>query len=206
MYVVDRAQHWEAVYASKPLTELSWYERDPVTSLRLIEEIASGSPVAVIDIGAGASSLVDHLLDHGFTDLTVLDLSGTALAGMRERLGERAWNVTFVQHDVLSWDVDHQYDLWHDRAVFHFLTEETARRRYREVTERAIRVGGSLVLATFAEDGPTQCSGLPVARYSAQALAEEFSEHFSLLWQEREEHVTPGGIVQPFTWVVLRRI
>ena len=206
MQVVDRGQYWEGVYASRPLTELSWYERDPLTSLRLIEEIASGSPVAVIDVGAGASSLVDHLLDHGFTNLTVLDLSETALARVRERLGERERDVTFVQHDVLTWNFDHQCDLWHDRAVFHFLTEETARRRYREVAERVIRIGGSLVLATFAEDGPTQCSGLPVARYSAQVLAEEFSKHFSLVRQEREEHVTPGGIVQPFTWVVLRRM
>jgi 2-polyprenyl-3-methyl-5-hydroxy-6-metoxy-1,4-benzoquinol methylase len=160
---------------------------------------------AVIDVGAGESLLVDSLLARGFTDVTLLDISQHALREVERRLGEQAVHVTFVHQDVLTWAPDRQYDVWHDRAVFHFLTERAARNRYVETTARAIRVGGGLVLATFAEDGPTQCSGLPTARYSAIDLEATFSEYFSLDEHERDEHVTPRGIVQPFTCAVLRR-
>jgi len=200
-----RGNHWDGVYATTPSTEVSWYERDPVTSLRLIEEVADGPSVAVVDVGAGASLLVDGLLAHGFTDLTVLDVSERALSEVRGRLGKGVQRVTFVSQDVLTWNPEREYDIWHDRAVFHFLTEPTDRSRYVEIAQSLIRSGGCLVLATFAEDGPEQCSGLRVARYSAQDLAETFSESFSLIHSEREEHITPRGVVQPFTWVVLQR-
>jgi cyclopropane fatty-acyl-phospholipid synthase-like methyltransferase len=197
--------HWEGIYASTAATDLSWYEHEPAASLRLIEEIARTPSQAVIDVGAGESLLVDRLLARGFTDVTVLDLSRHALTEVERRLGERTRHVTFVYQDVLTWRPDRLYDVWHDRGVFHFLTERAARHRYVEIAADAIRVGGGLVLATFAEDGPTQCSGLPTSRYSALDLEATFSEYFSLAEHERAEHVTPRGVVQPFTWALLRR-
>jgi SAM-dependent methyltransferase len=184
---------------------VSWYERDPATSLRLIEQVAAPRSWGVIDIGAGTSLLVDRLLARGFHDLTVLDISDHALSQVRARLGGRALGVTFLRQDLLTWTPDRQYDIWHDRAVFHFLTEPTDRDRYVELAASAVRSGGSLVLATFATDGPVQCSKLDVCRYSAEDLADTFSASFVVAHHEREEHVTPRGIVQPFTWVVLTR-
>lgn len=201
----ERSNDWESVYYATPSTGLSWFERRPVTSLRLIEKIAPGSHAAVIDVGAGTSSLVDLLLASRFSDVTMLDVSLRALTEVRQRLGERAQHVAFVHEDVLTWKPDRQYDIWHDRAVFHFLTDQATRDRYVEIAASAIRVGGYLVLATFAEDGPPQCSGLPVCHYRAHDLEETFSASFTLVAQEREEHVTPAGVVQPFTWVVLQR-
>jgi len=203
--VTERRNHWEDVYATTASTGMSWYERDPATSLRLIEEVAQGLSGPVVDVGAGASLLARGLLDRGFTDLTVLDISDRALFEVRHGLGERAQLVTYVHQDVLTWQPQRQYDVWHDRALFHFLTEPTARDQYVEIAAHAIRAGGALVLATFAEDGPVRCSGLPVSRYSAQDLTDTFSKSFSLVRCEREEHVTPRDVVQPFTWGVLRR-
>jgi hypothetical protein len=158
----------------------------------------------VIDVGGGVSRLVDSLRAHDFEDVTVLDIAGDALAEVKTRLGDGHTGVRLVEHDVLSWKPDRDYDVWHDRALFHFLVEAVDRTRYVDVTERTIRGGGVLILGTFAEDGPTHCSGLPVARYAAHDLATTF-DRFSLVWDERDDHVTPGGVVQPFTWVVLRR-
>jgi 2-polyprenyl-3-methyl-5-hydroxy-6-metoxy-1,4-benzoquinol methylase len=203
--VAERGEHWESIYATAPSTQVSWYEREPATSLRLVEEVASGLDAAVIDIGAGASLLVDRLLVGGFRDVTVLDISHHALDEVGRRLGDQARRVTFIAEDVLMWEPDRQYEIWHDRAVFHFLTEPLARDRYIDLAARSIRSGGALVLATFAEDGPAQCSGLPVSRYSAEGLEDAFSLFFTLIHDEREEHTTPGGVVQPFTWVVFRR-
>ena len=197
--------HWERIYATRSSTEVSWYEREPATSLRLIETLAPEADAAVIDIGAGASLLVDRLAASGLTDITILDISQRSLDEVRERLGLRARAVTFLHHDVLTWEPDRQYDVWHDRAVFHFLTEPSARNRYVDVAAKAVRDGGAVIVGTLAEDGPTQCSGLPVARYSPLQLASAFSQSFSLMQYEREEHVTPGGVIQPFTWVALRR-
>jgi ubiquinone/menaquinone biosynthesis C-methylase UbiE len=169
--------------------------------------LTSASPPggSVIDVGAGASTLADTLVDSGWTDVTVLDVSRTALAVVRERLGERQRSVSFVVADVLSWQPGRTFDAWHDRAVFHFLIRPDQREKYVATASRAVRPGGVLVLGTFAADGPTQCSGLPTARYDADALAAAFAPGFTLEHSEREEHVTPGGAVQPFTWVVLRR-
>jgi ubiquinone/menaquinone biosynthesis C-methylase UbiE len=197
--------HWEDIYASTAATDLSWYEPEPAASLRLIEKIAPTPSHALIDVGAGESLLVDNLLARGFTDITLLDVSGNALTDVERRLGEGARHVSFVHQDVLTWTPDRTYDIWHDRAVFHFLTECADRDRYVDIAARAIRVGGHLVLATFAEDGPTQCSGLPTSRYSALDLEATFSQYFTLDDHERAEHVTPRGIVQPFTRAIMRR-
>lgn len=203
--VPEHSNHWEDIYATRPSTALSWYQDEPETSLRLIEQIACGQPATVVDIGAGTSQLVDRLVARRFTDVTLIDVSDHALAEVRQRLGAHAENVTFIRSDITAWTPDRLYDIWHDRAVFHFLTELTDRDRYVDIASDAVRGGGSLVLATFAEDGPTRCSGLPVCRYTAHELANIFSERFSLIEHAREEHVTPTGAVQSFTWVVLRR-
>jgi predicted TPR repeat methyltransferase len=203
--VRDIHEHWNEIYATRASTELSWYERSPITSLRLIESVASGPSDAVIDVGGGTSSLVDHLLTRGFTDLTVLDIAENALNEVRHRFANEPHAVAFVHAAVQSWEPDRRYDIWHDRAVFHFLTDGADRDRYVNVASAAIRDGGFAVVGTFAEDGPTHCSGLPVSRYSPLELGTAFSPHFALVSYEREEHVSPNGQIQPFTWVVLRR-
>ena len=200
------SDHWRGVYATQPATQLGWYERRPTVSLRLIETFAPPPArcASVIDVGGGASRLVDNLRERDFEDVTVLDIAGEALAEVRARLGDTHGAVRLVEHNVLSWKPARDYDVWHDRALFHFLVNPSDRTRYVDVTERTILAGGVLILATFAEDGPNHCSGLPVARYAAHDLATTFKK-FALVWDERANHVTPSGVVQPFTWVVLRR-
>lgn len=203
--MADRGVHWENVYATKRSTDVSWYQPEPTTSLRLIKAVTSAPDASIVDIGAGASLLVDNLLAEGFSDLTVVDVAERALAEVRSRLGDNARTVTFIRHDVSTWNPDRRYDVWHDRAVFHFLTEPNDRERYVDVAHRALRGGGVAIIGTFAEDGPTHCSRLPVSRYSFEDLAAVFAPAFVPVQHEREEHVTPGGNVQPFTWAVFRR-
>ena len=200
-----REVHWEQVYETRATTEVSWFQADPATSVRLVEEVLQPGE-SVVDIGSGASTLVDRLLDYGVADITVLDVAERALDGVRERLGGRsAAGVTLVHADVLDWQPGRTFDVWHDRAVFHFLTGAQPRTRYVSLAMQAVRPGGTLILATFASDGPTHCSGLPVRGYDPDGLAAEFAAGFTLGHTEREEHRTPSGAVQPFTWVVLHR-
>jgi 2-polyprenyl-3-methyl-5-hydroxy-6-metoxy-1,4-benzoquinol methylase len=203
--VGQSADHWDGIYSTGHSETRSWYEPAPIQSLRLIDKATSDKAAAIIDLGAGTSMLVDHLLDQGFTDVTVLDISAEALHEVGRRLGGRATGATFVCHDVLRWQPERQYDVWHDRAVFHFLSDPAQRSRYLSVAELGVRAGGVLIVATFAEDGPTQCSGLPVARYSADELADAFAVRFEPVHRERELHQTPAGAVQPFTWMILQR-
>jgi len=203
--VAQRAEHWERVYATRSTSDVSWYEREPSTSLRLIRRVAAATKSSVIDVGGGASLLVDGLLARGFGDVTVLDVSQHALDEVEKRLGERARNATLVCRDVVTWEPDRRYDIWHDRALLHFLKDPTDRDLYVELAERTVRDDGALIIGTFADDGPTQCSGLPVLRYAPAELARVFSTSFTLVAHEREEHTTPAGVIQPFTWAVLRR-
>jgi hypothetical protein len=202
---LNGADHWDHIYSTGTPAARSWYEREPTRSLRLIEMTAGDPSAAIIDLGAGTSMLVDRLLDAGFPDVTVLDISAHALEEVGRRLGPRASSVRFIPHDVLSWQPGRQYQVWHDRAVFHFLTEAAQRSSYVSVAAGAVCAGGAVIVATFAEDGPTTCSGLPVARYSAGQLADAFAADFEPVHAEREHHVTPAGAVQPFTWMVLKR-
>lgn len=199
-----RAEHWDDVYASKSSDEVSWFQSQPERSLRYITAVADNER-SVVDVGAGASVLVDELVRVGFHDLTVVDISARALAVVRDRLGERADTVTFARSNVLEWQPGRLFDVWHDRAVFHFLTLPQDRASYVALATSAVEPGGHLVLSTFALDGPTHCSGLEVARYDASTLAGEFGPAFSLIASDREEHRTPWDAVQPFTWVTLRR-
>lgn len=199
-----RAEHWDDVYTSKPTDEVSWFQLEPERSLRHIIAVA-GAEQSVVDVGAGASVLVDRLLDVGFHDLTVVDISVQALSAVRDRLEGRSDAVTFECSNVLEWRPGRTFDVWHDRAVFHFLTSSDDRASYVALATSAVQTGGYLVLSTFALDGPTRCSGLEVARYDASSLAREFAPAFKLVGADREEHRTPWGVVQPFTWVMLRR-
>lgn len=201
---VDVAAHWDGVYSSKRPHGVSWYQGRPATSMRLLVEGALPA-AAVVDVGAGASTLADGLLDRGFTDVTVLDVSAEALECTRARLAGRHPTITAVVADLLLWQPERHYDAWHDRAVFHFLVQTGDQQRYVSTAMRAVRPGGCLVLGTFAADGPTHCSGLPTARYDADALGAQFSAGFELAHAERQVHQTPGGAAQPFTWVVLNR-
>lgn len=172
-------------------------------SLELIERLDIAPDVAVVDIGGGASILVDRLVERAFSDVSVLDVAEVALDAGRQRVGEGA-GVTSLHEDLLSWRPSRRYGLWHDRAVFHFLTDATDRARYLESLKAGLQPGGGLVMATFAEDGPEHCSGLPVARYDAQDLLALLGDDFRVVEVRRELHSTPGGVTQPFTWVAAR--
>jgi SAM-dependent methyltransferase len=197
--------HWERIYRDKLPTQVSWYQPHALRSLDLIRRVSPPPDGAIIDVGSGASTLIDDLLDAGYHDLTVLDLSAAALAVARARLGTRANTVQWIEADVLSASLPKTgYSVWHDRAAFHFLTAPVDRARYVAQVRQAVRVGGWVLVATFADDGPTRCSGLEVARYSPEALHAEFGAPFQLLASEREGHVTPAGVPQAFIYCLCR--
>ena len=203
---MKRQLHWEQVYLSKRPDEVSWFQPRPARSLELIDAAGVSAGAAVIDVGGGDSTLVDALLSRGVGDVTVLDVSAAALERARLRLGDRAAEVTWIEADVTSAELPAAaYDVWHDRAVFHFLTDPAERSRYVALAARAVRPGGTLIVATFAPDGPARCSGLEVARYDADGLAREFAEGFALTSKLADVHRTPAGVEQRFTYVSLRR-
>ena len=198
------AEHWDGVYQTRATDEVSWFQAEPATSLRLVTSMVPTTG-SVLDVGAGSSTLVDSLLAQGFRDLTVVDVSERALQVVRERLGAAAGGLSLVHTDLLDWEPARTFDVWHDRAVFHFLNRPDQRSRYVQTAAAAVRPAGSLIVATFASDGPTHCSGLPVSRYDVAELTAAFESSFDLVHSEREEHRTPAGVIQPFPWVVLRR-
>ncbi len=203
---MQSGQHWEQVYTTRDATSVSWFQEHARQSMALIRRSKLGSGDAIIDVGGGASTLVDDLLDAGYSNVTILDLSAAALAASRGRLGERARQVTWQVGDVTQLGLPrHAYALWHDRAVFHFLTTVDEREAYVRAVLRAVRPGGHVIVATFAENGPEKCSGLPVVRYSPERLHAEFGAPFTLLGQTRESHHTPAGAVQKFIYCWCRR-
>jgi len=200
----ERRQHWEQVYREKAEDAVSWFQTEPRISLALIRSCTAPGD-AVIDIGGGASRLADHLLGEGYRDLAVLDIAAAALERSQARLGEAARKVSWLTADVTRWHPERQYALWHDRAVFHFLTEAQDRAAYLANLRAGLRPCGHAVIASFAPDGPERCSGLPVQRYSPESLATELGEGFRLLRSQMEEHLTPMGRVQRFQYSLLRR-
>lgn len=196
----ERQLHWEKVYTGTAEDEVSWFQDSPALSLELIAAASVGREARMIDVGGGASRLVDALLDAGFKDLTVLDIAEPALAKAMARLESRAGEITWVVHDVTTWKPPATFELWHDRAVFHFLTEADDRRAYVEVLRAALAPGGHVILAAFGPDGPQKCSGLPVVRYDAAAIAKELGAEFSLEEERAEAHETPGGATQHFRY------
>ncbi len=201
----QRRSHWEEVYSTKEEPGLSWHQDRPDVSLELAEAIGLDETSAVIDIGGGTSLFVDLLLKMGLTDLAVLDVSGAALERTRKRLGPAAGTVRWITADITEWRPDRRYDLWHDRAVFHFLTEPADRQAYLAALREAIAPGGHAIIATFAPDGPERCSGLPVIRYSPKSLGETLGQDFERLADRAERHVTPWGTPQSFQYSLFRR-
>jgi len=198
--------HWDAIWGQADPDQVSWFEPRPEVSLRLIEEAGVASRDAIIDVGAGASLLTRQLLDAGYEDLTVLDISSRGLAASRDRLGSAAGDVVWIQADLLRFEPAREWDLWHDRAVFHFLIEAADREAYCEALRRALTADGQVILATFGPEGPTRCSGLDVRRYSEDMLADEMGPGFILTDSCREVHTTPGGAVQQFLYARFRRV
>jgi trans-aconitate methyltransferase len=201
-----RQAHWRKVYKEKGEKQVSWFQEKPAISLELIHGIGVKQNSAIIDIGGGASRLVDVLVRDGYRDLTVLDLSDDAVAITRSRLAERAVLVKWIVADMTEWEPSREYDLWHDRAAFHFLTEAADRAAYLDRMRQAIRPGGHTIIGTFAIDGPERCSGLPVMRYDATLLSAALGRAFALIGTRRHDHTTPAGGVQQFLFSVFRRV
>lgn len=198
---MDTKAHWAQVYATKAAKAVSWYQDRPDLSLKFIQETQVGPHAAVIDVGAGASTLVDHLLADGYSDITLLDISEAALDVAKTRIGSQSDKLRCLIGDVTIFPFEaHRYDVWHDRAVFHFLTDPVQRQRYIEQVLRAIKPGGHVIVATFALDGPDQCSGLPTARYDAASLHAAFGSPFNLIRTANEIHHTPWGSEQRFVY------
>ena len=200
-----RKTHWEQFYATHPEQELSWFESVPALSLELIHGSARTKSDSIVDIGGGSSRLVDCLIAEGYSAVAVLDISHRALATARERMGTDAGKVRWIESDVLAWHCASPVDLWHDRAAYHFFTDEKDRAAYAKIASGAVRPGGTLIVATFAIDGPKSCSGLPAYRASADMIAADFAPAFELVESRIHDHVTPRGTVQRFQIARLRR-
>ena len=200
----ERQNHWEKVYQGKESTEVSWYQAYPEQSMRLIEKVIDSKDDAIIDVGGGASLLVDSLILQGYHRLAVLDISATALQCAQQRLCERASQVEWIVADVTTFEPSHRFSLWHDRAVFHFLVTEEDRTKYLTVLRKALEPSAYLVIATFAEGGPEKCSGLPVERYDSDKIAQTFGPRCKLLEQQTEVHTTPSGMEQKFNYFLLQ--
>jgi 2-polyprenyl-3-methyl-5-hydroxy-6-metoxy-1,4-benzoquinol methylase len=203
---MDKKTHWEHIYETKAPTQVSWYQEHAQYSLQFIQNTGVPKTGHIIDIGGGASALVNDLLAAGFENISVLDVSATALQLARQRLGARTADVHWIEADITQTDLPREaYDVWHDRAVFHFLTQPADRRRYIDAVRHAVRKGGHVIVATFAPDGPDHCSGLEVVRYSAESLHGEFGEGFELTDSAHETHRTPFGTDQKFIYCYCRK-
>jgi SAM-dependent methyltransferase len=201
---LDLLEHWQTVHERVGPRGGSWYQEAPRVSIELIRALGIAKDTPIVDVGGGSSSLVDELLQRGFSDISVLDVSAVALQLSQSRLGEASRRVRWFQEDLLEWEPSRTYGLWHDRALFHFLVEREQRERYRRVLRSTLSPGGLVIMATFAPDGPERCSGLPVAGYGPEGIVEALGESFTCLGSWREGHATPRGATQPFTWVALR--
>lgn len=201
----ERQAHWENVYSTKGETDVSWFQATPEPSLELLSLVGATVDSAVVDIGGGASRLVDALLAQGYKNISVLDLSAEALKVTRARLGAAGKRVKWIVDDATEWEPPRVYDVWHDRAAFHFLNETRQQLAYLERLKRGLRIGGHLIMGTFAPDGPEQCSGLNVTRYSTESLRALLGEGFSIVDSRRHEHKTPWGGTQRFQFSTFRR-
>jgi ubiquinone/menaquinone biosynthesis C-methylase UbiE len=200
----NRKQHWETLYQTKALEEVSWYQPSPETSLQLIEIISLPKEARIIDVGGGDSFLVDHLLDLGFKNLSVLDVSEAALQRAQQRLGDQARNVQWICADVTQFQPERIYDLWHDRAAFHFLTNKNEIQHYVHTATQALLPGGHLIIGTFSEQGPKKCSGIAIQQYSETSLLQQFSPYFSLKNSMYIDHPTPFGTLQNFLFCTFK--
>ena len=202
---MSKRDHWETIYSHKVETDLSWHQDDPSVSLELMQEAGLTPETSVIDIGAGTSRVVDRLLSLGLRDISVLDLSAHALEKVRYRLGDRGKTVSWIAADVTAWQSSRVYDIWHDRAVFHFLVDPVDRASYVERLSSSLTLGSHAVIATFAPDGPEKCSGLDVKRYSPDLLSKTLGNTFDLVAHRFHLHRTPAGRPQSFQYSLFRK-
>lgn len=199
-------KHWETVYQTKDTTKVGWFQPKPQISLNMISKTGISVESSILDVGGGDSLLVDRLLDMGFKDITILDISSSALEKAKERLGPSGSNIHWIVSDMLQFKPDRKFTLWHDRAVFHFLTDQNEREAYRGLVESSITPGGYLVIMTFSKSGPKSCSGLPVQQYDIQDLENFFHKEFELIEGKNYDHLTPSGSVQNYTICLFRKL
>ncbi|CZO60658.1 class I SAM-dependent methyltransferase [Legionella pneumophila serogroup 1] len=197
-------QHWDGIYTDKSPESVSWFQKEPTLSIKLIQNFGGHQP-RIIDVGGGTSSLVDHLLNLGYSQVAVLDISDRAIEYVKKRLADRATQVEWYVNDITRFTPGHAYDIWHDRAVFHFLNEEKSRKAYLNVLRNTIKPRGYVIIASFAKDGPKKCSGLDIVQYDAESIQKEFGDEFILLESQLEEHVTPAGNEQQFIYFIFQR-
>jgi ubiquinone/menaquinone biosynthesis C-methylase UbiE len=203
---MNKKTHWETVYETKSDRQVSWYREHLDNSLWLILDTKVGKDAAIIDVGGGSSTLADDLLNHGFADVSVLDISAAALQKSKTRLAEKAAQIEWIEADITQvYLPKHHFDVWHDRAVFHFLTGAADRRKYVELVKRSLKVGGHIIVAAFGENGPQKCSGLEVVRYSPETMHGEFGSGFKLIKTFNEIHKTPFGTTQEFVYCYCRK-
>lgn len=205
--MMQKKQHWERVYTTKSTEQVSWFQEHARRSLALIQKTGVSHSASIIDVGGGASTLAKDLILHGYSTITVLDLSAKALSEAKQHMGSHAASVEWLEADITTAILPtHHYDLWHDRAVFHFLTTQNQREAYIKNVRHSVKPGGHVIVATFAKDGPEKCSGLPVTRYNADELHAEFGDQFGLIHHEEEAHHTPSGSVQAFVYCYCRLV
>ncbi len=200
---LDRKKHWETVYETKSPDQVSWTQEIPKTSLAFIKSFGLARSAKIIDIGGGDSTLVDHLLNQGFENITVLDISEKSLEKAKMRLGEKGKNITWIVSDILDFEPTETYDIWHDRAAFHFLTTEEEVEKYKSIVEKAVQ--SYLVIGTFSENGPLKCSGLEISQYSEEKLSSTFEDHFEKIETVLEDHQTPFGTMQNFLFCSFKK-
>lgn len=201
----DKKEHWEKIYTTKEFKETSWFQKKPVVSLDIIESLGLSREARIIDIGGGDSYLVDNLLDLGYKNLNVLDISEVAIEKAKTRIGEKAGKVIWIVSDAVNYKADKKFDLWHDRAAFHFLTEEKKINTYLDNLKASVKPGGYVILATFSEKGPEKCSGITIKQYSAQDMERLFEKDFEIVRVENIDHTTPWGDKQNFTFGLFRK-
>ena len=202
----NKKEHWENVFSTKQETEVSWYQKTPETSLRFIDKINLPKDAKIIDIGGGASYFIDALIDRGYTNLYLLDISAKAIERIKTRLGEKAESVTFIVSDILDFKPETTFDFWHDRASFHFLTEKSQIEKYAEIVSNAISKNGKMVIGTFSEEGPKKCSGLDITQYNEASMTSVFKDHFEKTDCFTEDHKTPFDTTQNFIFCSFNRL
>lgn len=202
----DKKGHWEKIYTTKKAGEVSWYQKIPETSLTLVSDFKLNKNARIIDVGGGDSSFVDHLLAEGFTNISILDISASALERAKERLGKKAEKVTWIEADVTEFNPPQKYDLWHDRAAFHFLTDPEQIENYLKNLTSAVKKGGYVVMGTFSEKGPEKCSGIVIKQYSLHEMSQLLQENFETLQCDNVDHITPTGAIQNFTFCSFRKL
>ncbi len=202
---MSQKEHWENVFATKQETEVSWYQKSPKTSLDFISNLNIPKDAKIIDIGGGDSYLVDALLERGFTNITLLDISAKAIDRIKERLGDKANQVTFIVSDILDFNPSETYDLWHDRASFHFQTDERQIEKYADIVAKSLATNGNMIIGTFSENGPKKCSGLDITQYNEASMKAVFEPHFEFLNSITEDHTTPFDTIQNFIFCSFKK-